>query len=148
MSDIKCCSQLEVFKVEIENIKEEMDEFKTDIRNHLKEARQRENANVETMRILSENVVRLTTIAENQEKQLTMIVQNQAKQDKRFDVLNNEIQYIKASIDNQNNDDSNDDRQWYQKMIQDNGSFLMKIILIIISFILGVNVENIPIFNK
>lgn len=64
-------------QVQIEAIKEDIQEFKHDVREHLKEVRESHRVYADAITILRENVVKLTAIAERQDEKFNAIAEEQ-----------------------------------------------------------------------
>jgi hemerythrin-like domain-containing protein len=116
----------EFCQVQIEALKEDIHEFKRDVRDHLKEVRESHKIYAETITVLRENVVRLTGIAE--------------RQDDKLDAINSEISALKKMS---KPDPSSDDRKWYQKMLENNGKLLTYILIILLTFSLGLKLSDV-----
>lgn len=103
-----------------------MHEFKKDVRDHLKEVRETTKVYAETITVLRENMVKLSTIAENQ--------------DKKLDAINDEISQLKT---NKKDSLTNEDRSWYQKFIENKEKFFMYVLIVLLAFSLGLRIEDV-----
>lgn len=115
----------ELCQVQIESLKDELLEFKRDVWDHLREVRESHKMYAETIAVLRENVVRLTSIAE--------------RQDEKLDEINGELRQWR-SIE-QREDDG--DRQWYRQFIEDKEKVFVYVLLVLLAFSLGIRLDDV-----
>lgn len=123
MSEI---NQPSLFQVQIDAIKTDMHDFKKDIKEHLREVKENSKVQAETVTILRENIVRLTSIAEHQNEKL--------------DAIQQEMKQLKQTTSPSKDQSS---LTWYQKLIENKERFFMYVFLILLAVSLGIKVESI-----
>ncbi|MFD2671798.1 hypothetical protein [Marinicrinis sediminis] len=121
----------EILQIKIDGIENELSDFKEEVRSQLTEVKHRDETIREVTAALRENVVRLTVIAEKQDEKLDLISENQ---NHKLDTIKKEINEIKLNL---NNSDSSDDNKWYRGMIENSGSFIMKLLVVALSILFG-----------
>ncbi|MDF2650889.1 MAG: hypothetical protein K0Q73_6694, partial [Paenibacillus sp.] len=62
------------------------------------------------------------------------------RQDDKLDAINSEISALKKMS---KPDPSSDDRKWYQKMLENNGKLLTYILIILLTFSLGLKLSDV-----
>ncbi|GAA4881679.1 hypothetical protein GCM10023310_72120 [Paenibacillus vulneris] len=115
-----------ICQVQIEALKEDITEFKRDVREHLKEVKESHKIYTETISVLKENVIRLTSIAE--------------RQDEKLDAINKDIAFLKQNkpVEQPKTTETN----WYQKMLENKEKYFMYVLLVLLAFSLGLKVET------
>lgn len=105
-------TNVNVLGAEIKNIKEDIQEFKDEVRTHLKEVKETHKVYADTQIIMRENMVKVTTLIE--------------KQDER---LNNMEQDLKKARESENSNIT-----FLQNMVQQSWKWLGVIILALLGF--------------
>jgi seryl-tRNA synthetase len=131
MFEVLVMSNEEVYRTEINNIKEDIKEIKQD--------QKETNAYFrETIEALKENSIRQTEILkrqqENQERQFNDL-------NKDINKLNNDILGIKKDID----ESINTHTKWYQEFLSNNIGKTIKFLFVIILVLLGARIAGIDI---
>lgn len=119
-------SEHDICQVQIHTLREELQEFKRDVWEHLKEVRESHKIYAETITVLRENVVRLTGLAE--------------RQDDKLDAINTELRQLKAHAQDAS---VPDDRVWYRQFIENKEKFFVYVLVVLLAFSLGIRVEEV-----
>ncbi|TNJ65177.1 hypothetical protein FE784_16400 [Paenibacillus hemerocallicola] len=119
-------SEHDICQVQIHTLREELQEFKRDVWEHLKEVRESHKIYAETITVLRENVVRLTGLAE--------------RQDDKLDAINTELRQLKAHAQDAS---IPDDRVWYRQFIENKEKFFVYVLVVLLAFSLGIRVEEV-----
>jgi intergrase/recombinase len=119
-------SEHDICQVQIHTLREELQEFKRDVWEHLKEVRESHKIYAETITVLRENVVRLTGLAE--------------RQDDKLDAINTELRQLKAHAQD---GAIPDDRVWYRQFIENKEKFFVYVLVVLLAFSLGIRVEEV-----
>jgi intergrase/recombinase len=119
-------SEHDICQVQIHTLREELQEFKRDVWEHLKEVRESHKIYAETITVLRENVVRLTGLAE--------------RQDDKLDAINTELRQLKAHAQDAS---MPDDRVWYRQFIENKEKFFVYVLVVLLAFSLGIRVEEV-----
>jgi hypothetical protein len=131
-----------VCQVQIDSIKGEINEIKAEQKN------QREKYG-ESIIVMKENLIRLTTLMEKQDEHLEKQDERLEKQDVALSRIGNELVSLRSTVESKlsiNNE--RDSTKWYRKMLESNWKFVTYIILIILSVLLGSKMDSIIDFIK
>lgn len=119
-------SEHDICQVQIHTLREDLQEFKRDVWEHLKEVRESHKIYAETITVLRENVVRLTGLSE--------------RQDDKLDALNTELRQLKAHAQDAS---MTDDRVWYQQFIENKEKLFVYVLVALLAFSLGIRAEEV-----
>ncbi|MGX9721739.1 hypothetical protein [Bacillus pumilus] len=122
-----------VLRTEIDHMKENLRELDSDQKADRK-------IMLQTNKTLSENVVRLTTLIENQAVALT---EQNRKIDRNQEQLNSEIIGLRSEV--QRNTEMQ--TKWYQEFLSSSSGQVFKIIFIVVLGLLGANLAGIDIMK-
>lgn len=120
-------SSRDVFEVEIRNMKEDIDELKT-------EAKEDRKLFAESIQTMSENLVRLTTLSEQQSRR-------QDEQDEKLNDVHANINDLREDINRSNTLHT----EWYQQFIDGKFGLVIKTLIIIVLVLLGAKLMGIDV---
>lgn len=140
----QCCSILEV---KVDNIENDMVEFKHDVRNHLKEIREESKQDrrffVEAIDQLKTNSIKLSTLMEKITEQVEKQDNKMVKQDETIHEISKDVVYLRQSMDANQTQEEDSDKIWYREIIMQGAKVFMYILLLVLGVALGLNASDI-----
>lgn len=118
-------SEIKVLEVKIEGLEKDVDNVREEIKSVKADIKEHDRLFTETLAAMRDNITRLTVLAE--------------KQDEQLDFLRSEVKEMKGLHESK----LNEDKKWYQKMIESNGKLFWYILFIVLASALGYNFHDI-----
>lgn len=125
-----------ILEVKIDHIEREMSDMKEELKG------QREVLN-STIVSMSNNLAKLTTLSENQAKQLEKQDARLEKQDEALSNIGKEISYLRVKIDDNKSREDASNNKFLQTLVKDNWKAMLLVLFLLLCFFTGYKIVDI-----